>query len=399
MMGFGLTCVLGTSALIVDWSRARIAGAEAQAIADAAAQAGVIALRSTGSTSEAEEAARLVVERNRISGMVPELIEFQVGGWDNTTRTWSGTGANAVRVTVGRTGDDAIRLPLAGLFGLPEIEVARRATASTPNLQVVLSIDITGSWDKDDFYKARQASVNFLELLHNAHGQDDLVGMNVFLMRYAWEFTPFTRIADSARDSSLVLDPWEQLNIGSLPGRYNASYETNTRYQYACDVNWSSNNFNNPPGGCFPNMPRYYLDESGTDHTVGIELARQMFQERPDPYAYRALIVLTDGKPVSYSARDGTARDRSGYEETRFREYRHAGGHTGAQIEADTVTDARAAYGVDNINVWFVSFVEYKYFMEEAAQGDGYFDLAGTASEIIEIFDQIGRSLPVTVVQ
>ena len=37
--------------------------------------------------------------------------------------------------------------------------------------------------------------------------------------------------------------------------------------------------------------------------------------------------------------------------------------------------------------------------MEAATAGDGYFSLAETSSEIVDIFSQIGRSLPVTVVQ
>lgn len=398
LMSFLLTSVLGAGALVVDWSRARIAGAEAQAIADAAAQAGVIALRSTGSETEAREAAELVVSRNTIAGAVPDLLSFEVGAWSNTTRSWTSGGSNAVNVTVGRTGDAALSVPLARLFGMPDVEISRTATAATATLEAVLVMDITASWDKEDFNNCRAAALGFIDLLHNAHSTDDVIGMAVFLQRFGWEFTPFTNIHSSSRDPSLVRNKWAALNIGSLPGRYNASYEPIVSKQYACDV-YSTNNFSSPPGGCWANMPRYYLDEGGTDHTTGMEMARTMFRERTDPYAYRAMIVLTDGKPVGYTSSAGSARTSAGYTERRFREYKRSGGHSQAAIEADAVSLANRMYEEDHVNIWFVSFVQYRAFMESASQGDGYFDLAATSAEIVDIFAQIGRSLPVTVVQ
>jgi Flp pilus assembly protein TadG len=398
LMAFMLTALLGAGALVLDWSRARIAGSQAQAIADAAAQAGVIALRTTGNATGARQASELVVQRNEIAGITPQLLSFEVGGWTTTTRSWRTGGTNAVRVTVGRTGANAINLPLAAMFGVPTMAVSRSSTAATQNLQVVLVIDITSSWDKDDFYKARTATGNFLTSLHNAHGDNDIVGMTLFLQRFGWEFTPFTNVQTSSTNAALVKNKWAALNIGSLPGRYNAAYEVPTRYDIACDV-YSSNNFNNPSGGCFPNLPRYYLDEGGTDHSTGMSMARTMFQERPDPYAYRAMVVLTDGRPNGYSTSTNSARSQAHYNEARWREYKYTGSRTNSQIETAVVNLARAMYTTDNVNIWFVSFVEYKSFMEQASQGDGYFDLAASGSEIIDIFDHIAQALPVAVVQ
>jgi len=341
LMSFLLTSILGAAALVVDWSRVRIAGAEAQAIADAAAQAGVIALRSTGSEREARDAAELVVSENRIAGSVPDLLRFQVGGWNNTTHSWSGSGSNSVSVTVGRGEGDPLNVPLANLFGMGDVQIARSAVAATASLEALLVMDITGSWDKEDFNDARAAALGFLDLLHNAHSSDDVIGMVVFLQRFGWEFTPFTSIEASSRSPALVRDHWSGMNIGSLPGRYNASYEPIESLQYSCDV-YDTNNFRSPPGGCWPSMPRYYLDEGGTDHTTGMEMGRRMFRERHDPYAYRAMIVLTDGKPSAYTASSGSARRAEGYRERRFREYQRAGGHTVSAIETDTVSLARS---------------------------------------------------------
>jgi hypothetical protein len=146
-------------------------------------------------------------------------------------------------------------------------------------------------------------------------------------------------------------------------------------------------------------MPRYYSDEGGTDHTTGIEIAATMFSEVPDPFAYRALVVLTDGQPVGYGTSTGSKRTRAAHTETRFRQFARSGGHTTSEIERDTVASSQQLYAEEAVNVWFVSFVEYRAFMETAAQGDGYFRLASTSDEIVEIFERIARSLPVTVVQ
>lgn len=419
-----IVALLGFAALVLDWGRVRIAGAEAQAIADAAAEAAVMALKQEGTEQAARAAAELVVSQNTIAGMEPALLAFDQGSWDNVNRVWSTSGTNAVRVTVGRAGDEPIGLFLASLFGFDVAEVSRSATAATQRLQVVLVMDITGSWDKDNFYHSRSASVQFLDMLHNAHGSEDLVGMVVFLQRFGWEFTPMTLVTQSAASPALVRNKWAALNVGSYAGVYQSSYESQTSKYVACKVYGTNNNGASPwsgwctsgsscyqasyrdkfvspavAGGCFANMPRYYSDEGGTDHQTGMEMARTMFREHPDPFAYRAMIVMTDGIPNSYGSMTGSVRKSQNYNEARFREYKYTGSRSVSQIESGTQSLANTMYTTDGINIWFISFVESASFMSASSKGDGYFTVTPDASALESIFRRIARSLPVTVVE
>lgn len=427
LMALLILVMLGFAALTVDWGRAVLAGTQAQQIADSAAQAAVFTLKRTGDQTQAQNAAQLVVDYNQIAGDDAQLLDFDVGSWDANSRVWDTLSAsnNAVRVTVGRQGANAIPLPLAGLLGFPTASVSRTATAATQNLQVVLVMDITASWDKDNFYNARAAAVTFLDELHNAHGVDDIIGMTVFLQRFGWEFTPFTLVSDSAADPALIRNKWAAMSTGSHAGTYQSSWVSLTSKHIACKTFATNNNGNNQAfagicssgsscyqpsnrdnysasgavGGCFPNMPRYYLDEPGTDHTTGMTMAETMFSENPDPMAYRAMVVLTDGQPSAYGSASGSKRVAQRYTETRFREYRYANSHTVNQIESETVNLAQDMYANQDVNIWFVSFVSYDSFMEQASQGDGWFTLASSSADIITVFRTIARSLPIAVVE
>lgn len=420
-MAFAIVGMLGFASLAVDWSRVILANAEAQNVADSAAEAAIMAYKRTGSSSDATLAAQRVIAMNEVGGETPNIVSLSVGGWNKTTGTWSSTGTNAVRVVVGRMGANAMDLPIAKFFGHPTAEVRRQATAATQNLQVVLVMDTTGSWDQDNFYKARDAAVLFLDRLHGSHSSEDMVGMATFHQRYAWEFTPLTNVDTSASNYALVRNKWAALNVSSLAGDYQAAWATQTSKHYACKVfgnssngaiPWSywctsgsscyqptkRDNFTTPANGCFPNMPRYYSDEGGTDHTTGIAMARTMFNEHPDTTVYRAMVVLTDGQPESYSA-SSSGDKRGTYNETRWRQYKRSTSHSVAQIKADTVTATTSLYNDLGVNTWFVSFVTSDTFMQNASKGDGFFATASTASQIIPIFDQISRSMPIAVVE
>lgn len=426
LFAFMLIGMLGMGALAIDLSLARLARAELQQVADAASQAAVIALRREGDSTIADTVAREVVAANLVVGQVPTVVDIEFGAWDGTTFIEGGVWPNAARTRVGLVGDNALDYHLGRLLGVNEIELTATAVSATRRLQVALVMDITASWDKDDFYKARSAAVGFLDVLHQNHTAWDQIGMALFMNRYGWEFTPFTYVDDSANNSSLVRDKWSVMNIGSLAGDYQAAWETNSSKHIACRVYATNNSGNSnpfsgwcnsgsscynsskrnnftastPTGGCFPSMPRYYSDEGGTDHTTGLEMARLMFDDAYDPVAYRAIVVLTDGEPVGYTGTGSTgARATAGYSESRFREYKRSSSHTTSQIQTDTPLLAQEMYTEDGIHIWFVSFRDYGSFMEDSAQGDGYFVRTNNSNELINIFEEIARSLPVAIVE
>lgn len=450
-----ITIIAGMGAMAIDLSYARLAEMETQAVADAASQAALIILKEDGDRDAARLAAEYMVASNQIVGHIGTMDDIEYGFWDDSETPGNqfqvrrvGEPTNAVQVNVSRSGGNAVQLFLATLFGLDEIDIASDSISATRSMEVILAMDITGSWDKDNFRYAREAALTFLDVLHNNYGEHDRVGMTLFIQRYGWKYTPFTYLRDSAADPTLVEDPWGQLEVGNYAGRFHSSWVNNRRKHVACKIygtrgdggmpwsqwctrgrhcykpgyrdEWSASG-NRPGPGCQPAMPHYYSDEGGTDHTTGMTMAQIMFQDQyvrdydggggasvvvDDPLAYRALVVLTDGRPSSYG-RTWRTQDRNGspYETkpasdmVRDHElYLYSGSRSVNAIKRDTRSLAQDMWTNDQTNIWFVSFVANESFFADSSKGDGYFTVTRNSSDIVPIFEEIARSLPLAIV-
>ena len=395
-----LTVIIGFGALAIDVAYIRLAQAQAQDIADASSMAALVVLRRTGDPELAETAARAVVEKNTVVGSTPSMKEFSYGDWNPEDSTYSSDteSPNAIRLTVAREDSNEVGLFLGRIFGWESVPVHASATSATRNLHAVLVMDITNSWTRPNFYYARDAATIFYDTVANAHGPYDMIGMDVFTGRYAWEFTPLVNVDEAEADDS-VRPVWAAMETASKAGNpaNNANGCKWYRSNKAVPAKW--NDFSSPVGGCFADMPREYTDEPGTDHTTGMEMAQVMFEEQDDPSAYRAMVVLTDGIPNGISKGHGTIRSASGYSETRWREYQGPAPHSTSGIKSDSVALAEDLYANDEVNTWVVSFVQDDVFMHQMAQGDGYFINTKDASALVEIFQQIANSLPMAVVE
>lgn len=392
-----LFVMLAFGALSVDVAWMHVVRAQAQDVADAASQAAMVVYKRTGDTGEAGTAAAGIVARNPIGGGPGTLDALDFGYWSTSgganTFVPSTAGINAVRASVSRAGDNSVTLFLARIFGRDTFEVHGQATSAQRDVRVLLVMDITGSWhawhnSQVDFNYARAAAVNFLDQLTTTFGQTDKIGMVVFTGRYAWEFTPFRLLRDEANDH-VARNAWSLLNVASKSG-------TQRSYPTVCSVN-STNNFLLPAGGCYSNMPREYTDEYGTDHTTGLALARQLFDEEDQAAYYRAMIVLTDGVPNTLGA--STIRTTTGFEETRWREYKGPVPHTATQIRNDSVSEAQAMWDDLGVNTWVVSFVQDAAFMPAMCHGDGYYTHTNDSSVLVPIFEKIATSLPLAIVE
>jgi Flp pilus assembly protein TadG len=296
-----LGILFGFGALSIDVSMMRLAKSQAQDVADAASHAAALALRRSGDVQQARDSALDVIASNTILGYTPSMLNIDFGVWDENTREFSAsTSPNASKVEVGCTGSGALELLLGPIFGWNTVDIRAQATSATKNLQTILVMDITGSWAQRDFVKARNAALAFYDTLEGNYGIQDQIGMVVFMNRFGWEYTPLTDISVAASNHALVRDKWAQLNVGSYAGEYQAGWDTGANLQakhvacisYGTTNIWGGlplanlcanastpgcyqyalkNNFSvvGHEGGCFPNMPRYYLDEDGTDHTTG----------------------------------------------------------------------------------------------------------------------------------
>jgi hypothetical protein len=159
------------------------------------------------------------------------------------------------------------------------------------------------------------------------------------------------------------------------------------------------NNFSSPEGGCYPNMPREYTDEPGTDHTTGIEMASTMFEGDPDPSAERVMLVLTDGIPNGITSTHGSIRIAQGYQEARWNEYLGPRPHSTTDIKYDSIEACEALWSDLRVHSYVVSFVQDDWFMHDMPQGQGYFQLTSSASALVPIFESIANQLPMAIVE
>lgn len=392
LFALALFVILGFGALAIDISYIRMCQSQAQDVADAASQAALVVLRHTGDADEAAAVAHDLVRRNLVGGQVASVEELSFGIWDESAGGFQTDSdvANAVRVRVGRKGGNSVPFILGRLFGFDRFEVEGRATSATRNLHVVLVMDITNSWNPVNFEYSRDAAIAFLDVIRDAPGPYDKIGMTVFTNRYGWEFTPMTSIIDnSAIDGTRT--QWMGLKTASKAGN-------GDNWPLRC-ATFGNNDFSSPAGGCYANMPREYTDEPGTDHTTGMEMAAIMFDEDPDPNAFRVMIVLTDGQPNGIGSTSGTIRAAQGYTEDRWREYVGPAPHSGTDIRWDSIQVTSDMWSAARVHTYVVSFVADDWFMHDMPTGQGYYILTDQASALVPIFQEIAGSLPIALVE
>lgn len=400
MFGLAMTVMLGFGAFAIDLSYLRLAQDQVQDVADAASQAAMITLKRGGSTASATASANLMLAQNVVGGRHPRLVSITYGVWDETQGSFAATNVapNAVQVRVSRDGTNAIPMFLSKMWGQTSIAVTGNSTSAARKLHTILNMDITGSWSQTNFANARAASQAFMDVLTTAYGDEDLIGMVIFTGRYAWEYSPFRLVKTEAVDHAYRTS-WGLLNVASKSG-------SGRTYPSECSVN-TTNNFSTPvntatdKGGCYPKMPREYTDEPGTDHTTGMTMARTMFNERTAATVYNAMVTLTDGIPNGIAATHGTIRltPATAYTETRWRQYTGPRPHTTANIQNDANTLATAMWNEARVNQWVISFVQDGAFMHTMPKGNGTFTLVTSSSQLIPVFQQIARSLPIVIVR
>lgn len=397
--------LLGFGALAIDMAWMKMAYQQAQDVSDAASQAALLELRSTGDLALARDAAEQVVARNKVAAGTPELVDLQFGIWDESARSFtpSTRSPNAVRARVGRRDAQGVPYLLARIWGYDRADVIGTSTSAARALHVILAIDITNSWDLRNFDYARSASQLFLQTLVDSHGPDDRFGMVNFTGAYGVEYTPM-RLVDTEAADGVAATQWTTLNTASKSGQPFAGNLSQRCRQHPGVNVWTaglhaSDTASHGAGGCFPGMWREYSDEPGTDHTVALDMARTMFTEQPEVGAYRALVMLTDGIPNGIAPNHGALRAAEGYVDPK-RAVVGPRPHTTTQIQDDSVTKAHQLYDDLAVNTWVVSFVQSAPFLDDmTTDGDGYFVRASTAAEIVPIFEDIANSLPIAIVE
>lgn len=396
LLAVAIIALLGFGALSIDTAYMRLAQAQSQDVADAASRAALIVLRQTGDQTQARAAAERVVAENRVAGEAAVLTDLTFGNWDDTAVspefTIDPVVPNAVRATVRREEANAVPYLLARIWDKDRFDVGATATSATRSFQIALVVDITGSWQEGPFLDAREAVLLAHDMISNSASGVDEVGMAIFTGQYSWEYTPWAQISNPAVSAS-VRDDWAKLMIASKAG---TDADDTDGVQCSLKSGAAINDFTSPDGGCYPDMPREYRDESGTDHSVGMLMAEQMFDSASTGAVYRAIIVLTDGQPNGTGAH--LAREAAGWEETRWNEIM-AEGKTTEQVRTESVATAQRLWDDKAVHTWVVSLESYQPFFEDMAQGDGYFIRTDNSGELAAIFAQIISEMPLALVE
>lgn len=392
--------VLGAGALALDVAWMFRAQAQAQSVADAASQAAIVVLRQTAEQASAYDAAQTITEANTIGGGPGELLQVTFGRWVSVGEEGEfvadNLSPNAVRVRVGRVQGGGVSFILGRIFGHDRFTVQATSTSASRSLQFVLVMDITGSWGERDFAKAREAALAVHDRLMRAASEEDEVAMTIFTNRFGWIYTEFTQAID---ETAMMAEraKWEVLNIASKAGVDDDPFDGRDCRLHRHD---RINDFEDPPGGCYPDMPREYRDEPGTDHSTGIIPAGWLFHENVDSGArYRAMLILTDGRPNGLSGQSGQTRAAKGFVEDRWREYQGPVPRTANQIRHASVAATQQLWDELRVHTWVVSFIQDDWSMGAMTQGDGYYALTSDPDELQMLFSQIVTEMPLSIVE
>lgn len=193
LMGLTAFVVIGFTAFSVDLSLITMAELQAQAAADAASHAALIAFRENLSTSEGNFAASFMVNVNEVAMGTATIDSIEYGQWDFANDTFTpglsspSGNANAVRVDVSRRGANTVDLMLAPLIGVVSHDVDGRAVTSQQQRALMLIQDMSCSMmtgipnDADSAVElSRVANRVFLDFMVNRPQGGDMLGLAMF---------------------------------------------------------------------------------------------------------------------------------------------------------------------------------------------------------------------------
>ncbi len=392
-MAVAIPALLGLAAFSVDVAYIRYVQAQCQDVADAASTAGMYTLRNERSRAAAIRSANATCAANEVAGRPPACSDIQFGEYADG-RFIAGSLSSAMQVEVSRTGGDAPGLFFSRIWGRRNFDVAAIAVAAARPLEIVVVVDITISWHPNDFTLARTAVVGMLDTLSMTAGSDDRIGLVVFNGSLGFEYTPMLDLTDEGAVAAARAS-WSALALASFAGDpADCPWPTRcNNYRYADE---KLDDFDDPEGGFYPNMPRNYSSEPATDYYPGLLVAEQMFAEGSRS-AFRAMVVITDGQPYQVRSNNQSARDAAGHVETRWRFARGPVPHSKTEIVNDTISKAADMWDFGRVHTWVISFVRDNADLAAAAQGQGYYERITDPYDLVTSMQAIAESLPIVI--
>jgi Flp pilus assembly protein TadG len=382
----------------IDNHRVNLANGRAQDVADAAAHAALIALRNSGGdTVEAASLASAVAAANTIGGIPAEISSIQFGVWDEVTAELIAVedSPTAVLVEVSTPAEQ----PFVAVFTGLTHDISGQATAATQTVQLLLVMDITGSF-RNDIHHARDGAVAFLDVMEGGYSGFDQIGMVTFFQRFGHVWTPLTDVAGGAvnaygDDIAAVRTKWDDLTWCDSDHDWIVD-DYDSWFGWDPDENDGWHNVD--PGHA--NMPDCFGDEGGTDHGVGLTAAIDHLNANADPMAFQAIVMLTDGlannvpypdpgrRPVDHTEAFTIFEEGTWPDATKPQ----------ASVISGALSEADRAWA-NGIHVWSVSYGENNSLMQNLPRGLGGFYETNDPSELEPIFEEIARSMPVLLVE
>lgn len=349
-MGVMVLSIFGFGALAVDLSYISVTNSQAQAVADAASHAALIAMRHSNASSESgrradgEEAAARIVALNRVGGRgfgdLDRLVfgTFDVDSGAFTEEAWP---ANAAYAQVSRRDGNALDLLLAPVLGHSAHDVVESGITAANPREIVVVVDRSCSMKEPSGYQGwqgvRDALAAFADFMVTTHVPDDRMGATHF-NDGGGEWQPFVAIDE---DPTGLLDAWSRW--GECTGTWNRRRNRWDYSGFACS--------------------------GSTNQAAGIAPAHDMLLSG-NPIAFKAMIIVSDGNPNP------------------------------ERLASDFLAATADAWD-DDIHVWTVGFGNAidTELMTDAARGIGTYHHAPGPEELEQVMLEIGRSIPVAVVQ
>jgi hypothetical protein len=192
LSGVLIAPLVGLAAFSVDISLITMAELQAQATADAASHAALVAYRtSAGNQDVGRKAATWIVGMNRVAMGTANVDEVTYGRWNYTANAFvpatSQINAAQARVSRKRADGNAVQLLLAPILGINEYDVEASSITAEQLRAIMLVMDMSCSMmtgnvkqTKSPVNVGRAANVGFLDYLVSNPQLGDQLGLSMF---------------------------------------------------------------------------------------------------------------------------------------------------------------------------------------------------------------------------
>ena len=396
-MGPGVFVLLGFSALAVDISLITMAEQQAQATADAASHAALVAYRSSASPAAGltagNAAANYIINRNQVgtgqADLTPGFPKYRI--YDHATGNFlppSGTtGINAVEVQIDRldTNANAQQTLLASMFGVNSVDIDARGVTAHQMRAIMLVQDFSCSMNGSNMQASRTATTGFFAYLQNFQQPGDMFGI--------------TGYADQGVDNvgygTLVRtdDPWLPLmlttpaNWSLIQSKINGICSRDNMKDIAGVTTISPGNvcnWNNAYVGPDPDSSTGSLGVC-TNPSIGMQMAIDELANKGKTHKtyFRGMVVFSDGLFNTTNSKPQC-------------------GASPADATDEAIIAADEAFTLHDINIWTVLLDTGGSInisqMEALERGIGDTYETNAAADLPAIYRTIAEQIPTTLV-